>query len=44
MQKVYSVCVSRSSDFYELWQQHKHQKPMEINEAEPDIYEEVYIH
>ena len=31
------------SDFYELWQQHKQLKTMEMSEAWPDIYNEGYI-
>ena len=31
------------SHFYELWQQHKQLKTMEMSEAWPDIYNEGYI-
>ena len=34
----------QKSDFYELWQQHKLLKTMEMNEAWPDIFYVVYIH
>ena len=32
------------SDFYELWEQHKQLKTMEMSEAWPDTYDEGYIH
>ena len=31
-------------DFYELWQQHKQLKTMEMSEAWPDIYNEGFVH
>ena len=34
----------KKSDFYELWQQHKQLKTMDMNEAWPDIFYERYIH
>ena len=34
----------RKNDFYELWQQHKQLKTMEMSEAWPDIYNEGFIH
>ena len=37
-------CPTYESDFYELWQQHKQVKTMEMNQAWPDIYVEGYIH
>ena len=36
--------TNEESDFYELWQQHKQLKTMEMNEAWPDIFYEGYIH
>ena len=41
IQKVYSVGANERNDFYELWQQHKLLKIMEISEVSPD---EGYIH
>ena len=35
---------TKRSDFYELWQQHKQLKTMDMSEACPDIYDEGYIH
>ena len=32
------------SDFYELWQQHKQLKTMEMSEAWLDTFDEEYIH
>ena len=40
----YSVGENKNSDFYELWQQHKQLKIMEMSEAWPDIYDDEYIH
>ena len=34
----------KKSDFYELWQQHKQLKTMEMSEALPDTLDEGYIH
>ena len=39
-----SFRYKQKSDFYELWQQHKQLKTMEMNEAWPDIFYEGYIH
>ena len=39
-QKVCFVDTNGRIDFYELWQQHKQPKTMEIKEAWPDIYDE----
>ena len=39
----YSVGENKNSDFYELWQQHKQLKIMEMSEAWPDIYDDEYI-
>ena len=36
--------MNEISDFYELWQQHKQLKTMEMSEVWPDTYEEGYIH
>ena len=33
----------KKKDFYELWQQHKQLKTMEMSEAWPDTYDEGYI-
>ena len=33
-------CSNEKSDFYELWQQYKWLKSMEMSEAWPDIYDE----
>ena len=35
---------TKKSDFYELWQQRKHLKTMDICEAQPETYDEVYRH
>ena len=35
---------TKKSDFYELWQQHKLLKTMEMSEVGPDTYDERYIH
>ena len=32
-QKIYPLGLNEKSDFYELWQQHKQLKTMEMNEA-----------
>ena len=40
----FSLWYKQKSDFYELWQQHKQLKTMEMNEAWPDIFYEGYIH
>ena len=34
----------KKNDFYELWQQHKQLKTMEISKAWPIIYDEGYVH
>ena len=38
------VSTNKKSDFYELQQQHKQLKTMEVSEAWPDTYDEGYIH
>ena len=38
-----SIWYKQKSDFYELWQQHKLLKTMEMSEAWPDIFYEGYI-
>ena len=43
MQKIYPFGTNES-DFYELWQQHKQLKTMQMSEAWPDISFEGYIH
>ena len=35
---------TKKNDLYELWQQHKLLKTMEMGEAYPDAYVEGYIH
>ena len=40
---LYSVGRNKRGDFYKLWQQRKQLKTMEMNEAWPDTYVEVYI-
>ena len=40
----YKFGTNERSDFYELWQQHKQLKTIEMNEAWPDIFYEGYIH
>ena len=42
IQKIYSA--NKKNDFYELWQQHKKQKTMEMSKAWPDTDDEEYIH
>ena len=37
-QNTYSVGTKKNNIFYELWQQHKQPKTMEINGHCPDIY------
>ena len=44
MQKIYSVGTNEKRDFYELWQQQKQLKAMEMNEDWPNTYDEGYIH
>ena len=41
---LYKVGINENSDFYELWQQHKKLKTMEMNEAWYDFFYEGYIH
>ena len=41
---IYSFVINERSDFYELWQQHKQLKTMDMNEDLPDTYNEEYIH
>ena len=36
-------CFKRKNWFYELWQQQKQLKAMEMSEAWPNIYNEEYI-
>ena len=36
--------TNEKSDFYELWQQQKQLKTMDMNEAWPDIFYEGYTH
>ena len=44
IQKIYSVGTNDKKDFYELRQQHKQLKTIEMSEAWPDIFYEGYIH
>ena len=39
-----SFWYKQKSDFYELWQQHKQLKTMEMSEAWRDTFDERYIH
>ena len=41
---IYSVDKIEKKDFYELWQQHKQLKKMEMSEVWPDTYDEEYAH
>ena len=38
------VQTKKKSDFYELWQQYKLMRTMEISEVLPDTYDEKYMH
>ena len=40
----YPFGTNKKSDLYELWQQHKQLKTMEMSETWPDIFYERYIH
>ena len=42
--KIFSVGKNEKNDFFEIWQQHKLLKTMEMSEVWPDTYDEVYIH
>ena len=44
IQKIYYIGANEQTDFYELWQQHKLLKTMEMNEIQPDTYNEGFIH
>ena len=37
------VGANKKSDFYEIWQQHKQLKTMEMSKAWPETYDEGYI-
>ena len=39
-----AVAANKKCDFYELWQQQKQLKTMEMSEAWPNTYNEGYIH
>ena len=41
--KSCSVGTNKISDLYEIWQQHKQLKTIEMSEAWPDTYDEAYI-
>ena len=43
MQKIYSVGSNGRSEF-NLWQQHKELKTMEMSEVRSVIFDDVYIH
>ena len=43
IQKIYSVGTSEKSDFYELWQQPKQLKTMEMTEVLPDTIRDIFI-
>ena len=38
MAEIYPFGRNEKSDFYELWQQHKQLKTMEMSEAWPNIF------
>ena len=44
MRKICSVGTNERCDFYDLWQQHKQLKTVDINEASSDINEEEQMH
>ena len=44
MRKICSVGTNERCDFYDLWQQHKQLKTVDINEAWSDINEEEQMH
>ena len=44
IQKIYYVGTNEKTDFYELWQQRKLLKTMEMNDIWPDTYNEGFIH
>ena len=39
-----SFSYKQKNDFYELWQEHKQLKTMQMSEAWPDILYEVHMH
>ena len=43
-QKIYLFDANEKNDFYELEQQYKQLKRMEMSEASPDTFDEGYIH
>ena len=44
IQKIYPFGANEKNDLYELEQQHKQLKSMEMCETSPDTFDEVYIH
>ena len=44
IQRIYPFSANEKSNFYELWQQQKQLKTMEMSEAWPDTFGEGYIH
>ena len=44
IQKMILLVQTKISDFYELWQQHKQLKIIEMSEAWPDTFDEEYIY
>ena len=42
--KIYSFGTNEKSDFYELWQQDKQLKTMEMREAWPDFLFFIYFY
>ena len=40
---IYSLGTNENSNFYEIWQQHKQLKIMEMNDTSLDNYIEGYI-
>ena len=44
VQKIYSTGTNKKNDFYQLWEQHKQLKAIEMIEFWSDIYNEGYTH
>ena len=43
-QTIYPFGANEKNDFYELEEQHKQLKSMEMSETSPDTFDEGYIH
>ena len=41
---LFSLYKVKTSDLYDLWQQYKQMRTIEMSEIWPDIYDEGYIH